>query len=94
MEVDADDLFGNAAFTAQVELRRESESLVNAHWPAIEAVAQALWEKPETQRDFDEPEPGWSQSLVEKKLDGARLVEILKPFGIHASIWDAKPTAD
>jgi hypothetical protein len=90
MELDADDLFGNAAFTARVELRRESERLVDKHWLAIEAIAQELWETRETPRDFDEPEPCWSASKTVRRLDGARIVEILAPFEIHAAIWDAR----
>src|SRR5882762_11573916 len=81
-----DDFIGYASLKAQLELRRESEKLVDEFWPAIEAVARALWGTPETPRDFNEPEPGWSQLRVEKRLNGARLVEILKPFGIHPSI--------
>jgi hypothetical protein len=90
MELDSDDLFGNAAFTAQIELRRESESLVNKHWLAIEAIARELSETRETPRDFDEPELCWSESKTERRLNGARILEILAPFEIHATIWDAK----
>jgi hypothetical protein len=87
-------VIGFACSTAEVELRLESEKLVHEHWPAIEAVARTLWETPETPRDFNEPDPGWSQLRMEKRLDGMRLLEILTKFGIQASIWDAKPLAD
>jgi hypothetical protein len=35
-----------------------------------------------------EPEPQWSESKMEKWLPGARIIKILRPFGIEASIWD------
>jgi hypothetical protein len=91
---EGDEVIGFTSLTAEAELRRESEKLVHELWPAIEAVARTLWETPETPRDFNEPEPIWSQLRMEKRLDGMRIVEILKTFGIQASIWDAEAVAD
>jgi hypothetical protein len=89
--MDAEDTFpllGLASLVAQIELKKESQRLVDQHWSAIVALATALWKKDEEPRAFDEPDQDSSQSQFEKMLDGQRVVEILKPFGICASIWN------
>jgi hypothetical protein len=83
-----------ALSTAQIDLKQAADDLVERFWPAIESVAVTLWETPDTLRDFDDPESSWSALSREKRLSGARLVEILSTFGIHASIWDSKAIAD
>ena len=93
-EMAEEEFFGGAFSTADIDLRREAEELVERFWPAIQAVACALWDTPETQRDFREPEPNWSPLKMEKRLDGAHLVSILARFEIRASIWDAGAVAD
>jgi hypothetical protein len=93
-EILEDEPLGGAFSTAQIDLKQEADKLVRKFWPAIEAVAVTLWETPETPRDSDEPEPTWSVLPLEKRINGARLVEILRSFGIHTSIWDAKVIAD
>jgi hypothetical protein len=90
---DEDPIIGLASFRAQVELPNEAHRLVELHWPAIEAVAEALWGNPEIERTV-EPETTWSNLPVEKRLNGSRIVEILEPFDIHASVWDAEAVVD
>jgi len=89
-----DDFIGTAVLRAQLDLPREATRLVELHWLAIDAVARALWDSPITPRNFHEPEPQWSESKMEKWLPGARIVEILRRFGIEASIWDETILAD
>lgn len=93
-DMDAQDTFPSlalASLVAQIELKKESQKLVDKHWPAIVALATALWETPDKPRDFDEPEPDSPQSQFEKMLGGRRVAEILQPFGITVSIWDLPP---
>jgi hypothetical protein len=74
---------------AQMRLKDEAVELVDNHWPAIEAIAKALWAKPFTPRQI-EPEPMWSHSADEKVLDGLEIVSILADFDISARLRDER----
>ncbi len=68
------------------KLPEEAKRLVDFHWPAIDALAQELWNS-----DPVAPDHSWSTSPKEKRLSGARIAEILKPFGIEVTIWADSP---
>ena len=74
--------------SAKVKLRTEPKRLVDEHWMAIRDLANALWGRSPTPRESDEPDKCWSQSLVERTIDGAGIVAILQTHGISASIVD------
>jgi hypothetical protein len=62
----------------------KAERLVAEHWPAIEALAKALWAKPwKPQEQLDS---GWSDDTVEKSIDAKEVEVILKPFELSAII--------
>lgn len=77
--------------TAEIELHAEAVLLVRKHWEALRTVARELWKQPYTPRRF-EPFRGWSDQPREKKLTGARVVEILADFvGFgFVTIWDPR----
>ncbi len=65
-------------------LQQESNQLVAAHWPAIEAVAEMLatrqWESLKPLKSGGE----WSKASLAKYVSGEELVQILKRFNIDA----------
>jgi hypothetical protein len=84
---------------AKDKLREESARLVAAHWPAIDALAKALWAKPwKPQEQIPPPDVGWSDDTVEKSMDAKEVETIVKPLGLNpvimahaAGIWE-RPT--
>jgi hypothetical protein len=80
---------GSPSLAPKLQLKKESRNLVDRHWPAIGALATELWDADCKPRDYQDPEQQLSQSKSEKMLEGVRVVKILQPFGIHASIWDS-----
>jgi hypothetical protein len=84
--------FGFLTSTAQIELGKIAKELVDPHWPAIEAIAREFWETKPVEPALDDPAPGWPTSGLERRISGARIIEILRPFAdLHPSLWDAKP---
>jgi hypothetical protein len=83
-----DPIFGLRQLTTQVELHEEAVGLVEAHWPKIKAIGQELWAQPYTTKQLDQPNQVWSPRPTEKALAGYRVAEILKSFGMDATIWD------
>ncbi len=69
---------------AKDRLRDESEGLVAEHWPAIVALAKALWDKPwKPQEQLPPLDIGWSDDTVEKSMDAKEVEAVLKPFGLN-----------
>ena len=73
---------------AQAELHDKAVGWVKAHWLKIKAIGEELWAQPYTTKQIDQPNQVWSPRPTEKKLLGYRVAEILKSFGIDATIWD------
>jgi hypothetical protein len=72
---------------AKDRLRDESEKLVAEHWPAIDALAKALWAKPwKPQEQVPLIDAGWSDDTVEKSMDSTEVEAIVKPFGLNPTI--------
>jgi hypothetical protein len=75
---------GSMWWAARRALTMESERLVRFHWPAIEAVALALWSKPYSRR---EQIPGdWSSEAFEKYLTVGEIVVLLQQFDIRPTL--------
>lgn len=72
---------------AEADLRRIAGEMVTLHWATIEALAQAVWERPLTLQDAHQPEP-WSDLDHEKTLCGNDIAEILLSRGVHAIVVD------
>jgi hypothetical protein len=71
---------------AKFRLWNEAKELVERHWMAIEALAQALLKK---EWSSQAPPPGerrWSTQLREKKMERLEIVALLKEFQISALI--------
>lgn len=72
---------------AKSKLRDKAKNIVNEQWPAVEALAKALWDKPWTSRvALPEKEMGWSKDSREKWLDASEVESILKSFGLDPII--------
>jgi hypothetical protein len=74
-------------YAAKDRLRDESERLVAEHWPAIDAVATALWGKPwKNREELPQAEMGWSDDRIEKSLNAKEVEAIVRPFGLNPMI--------
>jgi hypothetical protein len=71
---------------AESRLRSEARALVAQFWPAIEAVATALWNKPWTPVPEEEKSRNGFMSNDERCLDGFEILGILERFGIKARL--------
>ena len=72
---------------AKDNLSEKSDRLVAKYWPAIEALARALWAKPwKPQEQLPPIDMGWSDDAVEKSLGAKEVEAILKPFGLSPII--------
>jgi hypothetical protein len=69
---------------ARQRLKVEAEHLVSEHWIAIQALANHLWDQPDTPKDAHEEH--WSTSPMEKKLCGEAICTFLEGQRIHASM--------
>jgi hypothetical protein len=83
LEIEEENPFPGCSALTEVKYKNESKKLVGKYWPAIVAVATALWAEPP---NFDEC--GLSSPQMKKKLDGESLIKILQSFGIHTSLCD------
>lgn len=74
-------------YAAKDRLRDESERLVAANWPVIEALAKALWAKPWKDRELLPPfDMGWSADTIEKSINAKEVEAIVKPFELNPII--------
>jgi hypothetical protein len=71
---------------AESRLRSEARALVEQFWPAIEAVATAVWNKPWTPVPEEEKGRNGFVSNDERCLDGFEILGILERFGIKARL--------
>ncbi len=73
--------------TAKNRLRDESERIVAEYWPAIDALAKALWNRPWKNREqLPQPDMGWSDDQTEKSLNAKEVEAIVRPFGLNPKI--------
>jgi len=70
----------------KIKLYGETAALVDNHWPPIEALARKLWIKTWTNPAPASGERRWSQQLLEKKMDGSEVVDVLQQFKINAKM--------
>jgi hypothetical protein len=72
---------------AKDKLREESDRFVAANWPAIVALAKALWDRPwKPQEQLPSIDMGWSDDTKEKSMSATEAEAILKPFGLSPAI--------
>jgi hypothetical protein len=77
---------------AKDKLRENSDRFVARHWPAIDALAKALWAKSWTpQKQLPPSDLGWSSDTVEKSMDAREVAAIVKPFGLDPVIMADAP---
>jgi hypothetical protein len=72
-------------------LTSRAHNLVNKYWPAIDAVANALLEKPVTPRPAGSRSGSLWKSPDDQKrsLTGPEVAEILRGFGLTATVRDS-----
>jgi hypothetical protein len=77
---------------AKDKLREESDRLVAANWPAIVALAKALWDKPwKPQEQLPPIDVGWSDDTIEKSMGATEVEAVLKPFGLNPIVRPDAP---
>lgn len=74
----------NVWFDAKAELWKRSCELVDRYWPAIDALAKALWAK-EWQPQVP-LERRWSHQWPEKRMEGEEVMNLLSQFEISAAL--------
>jgi len=69
------------------ELRERTRSIVTEYWDAVEAVAREVWAAPWSDRT-DEENPSWSDTKLERRIDGETVTQILRGRGIDAKSFE------
>ena len=65
------------------KLWEDTRRIVEQHWKAIEALAQALWSKPWMSRmSLPATDMTWSEDTREKCMSAKEVAEVLKEFGL------------
>jgi hypothetical protein len=72
---------------AQERLLDEATRLVEKRWPAIEALAKAILDKPLLPRQ-ENSERQWSVDTLARRIDGNEVAQILKRFDLEPQIRD------
>jgi hypothetical protein len=77
---------GQQWMNADSRLTGEAQSLVDKHWDAIRALAQAVVAKPVAPRSRESFQKWSSPYPNEKYIDGYEIASILKDFGLNAIV--------
>jgi len=77
-------------FAARDRLCEESRRLVEQHWGATVALAQALWSSPWTPQPPSAKEKRWSECEEEKRMEANEIESILHTFGLRPVICDSE----